>query len=67
MQQVNWDPSKVKGKLKRDIESHVAYVPAAKLSELCYKYEVAHFFEFVCSCVTQNIEFTSNLSMLFEA
>ncbi|KAK8462180.1 hypothetical protein SEVIR_1G166100v4 [Setaria viridis] len=39
IQQVKWDPSKVKDKLKRDIESHVASVRAAKLSELCAKYE----------------------------
>jgi hypothetical protein len=39
IQQVKWDPSKVKDKLKRDIEAHVASVRAAKLSELCAKYE----------------------------
>jgi hypothetical protein len=46
IQQVKWDPSKVKDKLKRDIESHVASVRAAKLSDLCAKYEVAPFVEF---------------------
>ena len=40
IQQVKWDPSKVKDKLKRHIEAHVASVRAAKLSELCAKYEV---------------------------
>jgi hypothetical protein len=40
IQQVNWDTSKVKDKLRRDIEAHVASVRAAKLSELCAKYEV---------------------------
>ncbi|KAG8051567.1 hypothetical protein GUJ93_ZPchr0001g31214 [Zizania palustris] len=39
IQQVRWDPSKVKDKLKRDIEAHVASVCATKLSELCAKYE----------------------------
>ena len=40
IQQVNWDTSKVKDKLRRDIEAHVASVRATKLSELCAKYEV---------------------------
>jgi protein SEY1 len=40
IQQVKWDPSKVKDKLKRDMEAHVASVRAAKLSELCAKFEV---------------------------
>ncbi|CAN6230838.1 unnamed protein product [Urochloa humidicola] len=39
IQQVNWDTSKVKDKLKRDIEAHVASVQATKLSEVCAKYE----------------------------
>ncbi|AQK96226.1 Protein ROOT HAIR DEFECTIVE 3 [Zea mays] len=39
IQQVNWDTSKVRDKLRRDIEAHVASVRAAKLSELCAKYE----------------------------
>uniref|UniRef100_A0A0D3EQE7 GB1/RHD3-type G domain-containing protein n=2 Tax=Oryza TaxID=4527 RepID=A0A0D3EQE7_9ORYZ len=39
IQQVKWDPSKIKDKLKRDIEAHVASVRAKKLSELCSKYE----------------------------
>uniref|UniRef100_M8C5I1 Protein ROOT HAIR DEFECTIVE 3 homolog n=1 Tax=Aegilops tauschii TaxID=37682 RepID=M8C5I1_AEGTA len=39
IQQVNWDPSKVKDKLKRDIEAHVVSVRATKLSELCATYE----------------------------
>ncbi|GJN18581.1 hypothetical protein PR202_gb05753 [Eleusine coracana subsp. coracana] len=39
IQQVNWDPSKVKDKLKRDMEAHVVSVRATKLSELCAKYE----------------------------
>ncbi|KAK8462181.1 hypothetical protein SEVIR_1G166100v4 [Setaria viridis] len=67
IQQVKWDPSKVKDKLKRDIESHVASVRAAKLSELCAKYEVAPFVEFFCSCHSANIEFLPNLRMLFQA
>jgi hypothetical protein len=69
IQQVKWDPSKVKDKLKRDIEAHVASVRAAKLSELCAKYEVAPFFEFVYLCHGHNtgIESLSNLRMLFQA
>lgn len=39
IQQVKWDPSKVKDKLKRDIEAHVVSVRATKLSELCARYE----------------------------
>lgn len=46
IQQVNWDPSKVKDKLKRDIEAHVVSVRATKLSELCATYEVACSFQF---------------------
>lgn len=44
IQQVKWDPSKIKDKLKRDIEAHVASVRAKKLSELCSKYEVAYVY-----------------------
>lgn len=50
IQQVKWDPSKVRDKLKRDIEAHLASVRAEKLSELCGKYEVAPFFKFICLC-----------------
>ncbi|WVZ75335.1 hypothetical protein U9M48_023401 [Paspalum notatum var. saurae] len=57
IQQVKWDPSKVKDKLKRDIEAHVASVRAAKLSELCAKYEG----------VAQNMESMSDLRMMFQA
>ncbi|RXH88761.1 hypothetical protein DVH24_000360 [Malus domestica] len=35
----NWDTSKVRDKLKRDIEAHIASVRAAKLSELTALYE----------------------------
>ncbi|KAL2534061.1 Protein ROOT HAIR DEFECTIVE 31 [Abeliophyllum distichum] len=35
----NWDASKVREKLRRDIDAHVATVRAAKLSELTTKYE----------------------------
>ena len=45
IQQVNWDSSKVKDKLKRDIEAHVVSVRATKLSELCAGYEVAFTFQ----------------------
>jgi hypothetical protein len=33
-------PLKVKDKLNRDIQAHVASVRAAKLSELCAKYDM---------------------------
>ena len=67
IQQVKWDPSKVKDKLKRDMEAHVASVRNAKLSELCAKYEVAGIFEIICLCHSQNIESLSNHRMLFQA
>ncbi|XP_021294004.1 protein ROOT HAIR DEFECTIVE 3-like [Herrania umbratica] len=35
----NWDSSRVRDKLRRDIEAHVASVRAAKLSELTSSYE----------------------------
>ncbi|XP_048432984.1 protein ROOT HAIR DEFECTIVE 3-like isoform X2 [Pyrus x bretschneideri] len=35
----NWDTSKVRDKIKRDIEAHIASVHAAKLSELTALYE----------------------------
>ena len=37
---VDWDTSKVRDKLKRDIEAHIASVRAAKLSEITSLYEV---------------------------
>ncbi|BFG24284.1 hypothetical protein CerSpe_105580 [Prunus speciosa] len=37
--QANWDTSKVRDKLKRDIEAHIASVRAAKLAELTALYE----------------------------
>lgn len=40
IQQANWDSSKVREKLRRDIDAHVAAVRAAKLSELTNLYEV---------------------------
>lgn len=36
----NWDSSKVRDKLRRDIDAHVASVRAAKLSDLVAQYEV---------------------------
>lgn len=38
--QANWDSSKVRDKLQRDIDAHVAAVREAKLSELTSLYEV---------------------------
>ncbi|XP_057459631.1 protein ROOT HAIR DEFECTIVE 3-like [Actinidia eriantha] len=39
IQQAHWDSSKVREKLQRDIDAHVAAVRAAKLSELTTLYE----------------------------
>ncbi|XP_048331744.2 protein ROOT HAIR DEFECTIVE 3 [Ziziphus jujuba] len=39
IQQANWDTSKVREKLRRDIDAHIASVRAAKLSELTALYE----------------------------
>lgn len=38
--QANWDSSKVREKLSRDIEAHLESVRTAKLSELTSTYEV---------------------------
>jgi hypothetical protein len=40
IKQANWDPSKVRDKLKRDIEAEILSVRATKLSELNERYEV---------------------------
>ncbi|KAK6911892.1 Sey1/RHD3-like, three-helix bundle domain [Dillenia turbinata] len=39
IEQANWDASKVREKLRRDIDAHVASVRAAKLSEITTHYE----------------------------
>ncbi|KAF7843484.1 protein ROOT HAIR DEFECTIVE 3-like [Senna tora] len=39
IEKANWDTSKVREKLRRDIDAHVASVRAAKLSELTTSYE----------------------------
>ncbi|XXG74024.1 hypothetical protein AAC387_Pa07g2848 [Persea americana] len=39
IEQANWDPSKARDKLQRDIDAHVASVRTAKLSELNALYE----------------------------
>ncbi|KAJ6942288.1 protein ROOT HAIR DEFECTIVE 3-like isoform X2 [Populus alba x Populus x berolinensis] len=39
IEQANWDTSKVRDKLRRDIDAHVASVHAAKLSELTSSFE----------------------------
>ncbi|KAF6148812.1 hypothetical protein GIB67_038145 [Kingdonia uniflora] len=39
IEQANWDTSKVRDKLQRDIDAHIALVRAAKLSELTAFYE----------------------------
>lgn len=44
VEQANWDTSKVRDKLHRDIDAHIVSVRTAKLSELTALYEViAHF------------------------
>ncbi|CAK7356856.1 unnamed protein product [Dovyalis caffra] len=40
IEQANWDTSKARDKLRRDIDAHVASVRAAKLSELTSSYEI---------------------------
>lgn len=44
VEQAKWDPTKIRDKLQRDIDAHVASVRAAKLSELSAQFEVRHFF-----------------------
>nr|XP_010925000.3 LOW QUALITY PROTEIN: protein ROOT HAIR DEFECTIVE 3 [Elaeis guineensis] len=39
IEQAKWDPSKVRDKLRRDIDAYVASVRAARLSELSAQYE----------------------------
>ncbi|XP_051119212.1 protein ROOT HAIR DEFECTIVE 3-like [Andrographis paniculata] len=39
IKQANWDTSKVRDKLRRDLDEHIAAVRAAKLSELTAMYE----------------------------
>ncbi|KAK9155118.1 hypothetical protein Sjap_002598 [Stephania japonica] len=39
IKQANWEPSKIRDKLRRDVDAHVASVRAAKLSELTALYE----------------------------
>ena len=41
--QANWDSSKLRDKLRRDMDAHVASVRVAKLSELTTVYEVTTF------------------------
>lgn len=43
IQQANWDASKTREKLKRDIDAHVLSVRSEKLSELIRNYEVLLF------------------------
>lgn len=43
IQQAKWDPSKVRDKLRRDIDAHVSSVRAEKLSELSAQYEVCSY------------------------
>lgn len=40
IEQANWDTSKVRDKLRRDIDAHISSVRDAKLSELTTFYEV---------------------------
>ena len=40
LKQADWDTSKIREKLHRDIEAHASSVCSAKLSEMTAKYEV---------------------------
>lgn len=40
IEQANWDSSKARDKLQRDIDAHIASVRAAKLSEFTSSFEV---------------------------
>lgn len=40
IRQANWDASKVRDKLRRDIDAHASSVHSAKLSEMMAIYEV---------------------------
>ncbi|KAG4931279.1 hypothetical protein JHK84_048271 [Glycine max] len=51
IEQTNWDTSKVREKLLRDIDGHVAIVRATKISELTSSYEVRLVFEKPDSCL----------------
>lgn len=46
----SWDSSKVRDKLRRDIDAHVATVRTAKLSELTTIYEVTVICVLIVSC-----------------
>ncbi|KAK1315327.1 hypothetical protein QJS10_CPA06g01625 [Acorus calamus] len=39
VRQASWDPSKIREKLRRDIEAHTAFIRSAKLSEIVSDYE----------------------------
>ena len=40
IEQADWDTSKIRDKLRRDIDAHIAAIRADKLSELSSKLEV---------------------------
>lgn len=40
IEQVDWDTSKIRDKLRRDIDAHLASVRSAKISQLNALYEV---------------------------
>lgn len=48
IKQADWDTSKVREKLRRDIEAHAASVRNMKLSEMIADYEVLHL-DFISS------------------
>ncbi|ONI11433.1 hypothetical protein PRUPE_4G106600 [Prunus persica] len=39
LQQANWDASRVREKLQRDVDAHASYICSAKLLELIFNYE----------------------------
>lgn len=48
IKQADWDTSKVREKLRRDIEAHATSVRNTKLSEMIADYEVLHL-DFISS------------------
>lgn len=60
IEQASWNPSKVRDKLRRDIDAHVASVRAAKLSELTTLYEVSFILFLLCGKSYKSVYFSTN-------
>lgn len=66
IEQADWDSSKVREKLRRDIDAHVTSVRTTKLSELTSLYEVWCKCNKPFSCTRRINSFSIvNLSFLF--